>query len=127
MTERVLRRILAGWQKRLRLEHWDVKLDLETFANPGCYATVWAADDYDTATVKVDAEWRGWSTELANQTVVHELLHIVFRDVDEAVCAGRQRLSDDAAAVVKYGYEHALEGTADRLAHRLVELGGCVE
>lgn len=142
MTRAEFEVVLRLWQRRLGLDHWEIELswewgkrpddkpdvDGDEHPPPNCDASTYRARDYDTATVylhPVDAET--WSPRKAHATVVHELLHLVTRDVefvlDQLDAVG---LARDVDELLVRGHRHAVEGAIDRLAHRFVDLAGDV-
>lgn len=114
--------IVRVWQDRLGLERW--KIDVKVSAEPlGGFADVQASSQYDFATVTFAA---GIADEVAEQTVVHELLHLLLRDLDAAMEDARSQLHPQASLQVEKRYEFAQEGFVDRLAARIVEFGGAL-
>lgn len=78
MTEQMLRRRLAVWQRRLRLQNWRITVSLGQI-------DAYGAVDYDaeamTAHVTIsDAIGDDGETE---ETLVHELLHLLLADWGE--------------------------------------------
>lgn len=121
MTRGRLEKITRAWQKRLGLERWDLKFGWDRpLDQENEVARVFRSNQYDSATIFFAADYRKWTPEFANQAVVHELLHLCHRDVDEAFGV----LDADAAS--KARWEHAMEGFIDRTACRIVEIGGCL-
>lgn len=123
MTARQFERIVRVWQKRFRLEAWDIKVDFadEELTNE---ASVWKHDQYANATIRLNGEWVEWSDYHANYIVAHELLHIVNRDRDVAARRARGQLDYSAQDAYAEWYRTADEGAVDRLAEIFVEIGG---
>jgi hypothetical protein len=140
MTEEQLERVLRTWQRRLRLDHWDLAIPwgLRPGQNPDgtgeiddSNAEIRIHEDYDQASIRLSSEYPTWSAEMANRTLVHELLHIFERGSDEAVKA---LAPDVTGALSKLAYElfwnrynHESENWVDRLAIIFVDLVGVVE
>jgi hypothetical protein len=57
-----------------------------------------------------------------DQTIVHELLHCLFRDLDKAAEIPYGALGSITEEVVQARYDHELEQLIDRLAHVVVAL-----
>jgi hypothetical protein len=57
-----------------------------------------------------------------HRIVVHELLHLLVRDLDEVIDSLDGQLHRDAFTVTENRYCHEIEGLIDRLSYRLVEL-----
>lgn len=76
--------------------------------------------------MKFDPKWPSWSREFLNRIVVHELLHLLTRDIDEVVGDAEDQVHRDAATLLRRRYDHEIEGFVDGLAYRLVEIGGVV-
>lgn len=120
MTKSALERLVRLWQGRLGLERW--KIDVKVSSEPiGGFADVQASSQYEFATVTFAA---GIADEVVEQTVVHELLHLLLRDTDALVEDARSQLHPQASVQVEKRYEYVQEGFVDRLAARIVEIGG---
>lgn len=129
-SEAKMLRTIRTWQKRLKLEHikLDIKLDEEP-EHPEALASVYPDALYDCATMLFRADWPTHEPFELNRIVVHELLHIMFRDFGRAVrSVGHAGILSHQVQVLWHEQcEDAEEGLIDRLAHRLVELGGVVK
>jgi hypothetical protein len=100
VTTEDVERIVAAWQSRLGLSHWDIKVRWEKPCEPDSQAQIVISEDYDQASVRIQQvddpntnsqPFTEWSDRVANVVVVHELLHCV-RDRDaEAVVGARER------------------------------------
>lgn len=121
LTKAQVEKIVRVWQGRLGLERW--KIEVEFSNNPAdFYAEANPSVQYESCTLVFSPGWSELTVELVDQTVVHELLHLLHRDVDTAVEAARSQLHPQASGQIEKRYEHAMEGFIDRLATRLVEL-----
>jgi hypothetical protein len=113
-----IERVVRLWQERLGLERW--KLELRVSAEPmDGFGEFDVSSQYEVATITVAS---GLSPEQVEQTVVHELLHLMCRDLDAVVEDARGQLHPQASVQVEKRYEHEIEGFVERLALRLVEL-----
>lgn len=122
MTEKQRNSLIVQWKKRLGLDHWLIEISEETPENPDALASVSPAESYDRATIRFAPEWPEWPQQFAERVIVHELLHIVFRDLVEAEQSIYDALSHDARVLYSRRLEHELEGVIDRLAERYVEV-----
>jgi hypothetical protein len=120
MTKEHLEELVRSWQSRLGLDAWDVKIDWVKPAREGTNSVTWRSDDYDSATIMWDPEFPEWDPLFAEQIVVHELLHLLTRDIDRVVADLEGELHRDVYTQVDRRYEHEVEGLVDRLACRLV-------
>lgn len=130
MTEAGLTRIVRTWQTRLKLDHIDIEIDLvEPCDSPEALASVTPSSVYDMAVIQFAPEWRENSLFQLNRIVVHELLHIMFRDFGNAIrsLSASGVVSAQTEAIWHDNCHDAEEGLIDRLAWRLVELGGEVK
>lgn len=118
-----LDRRLAIWVSRLGLERWDIKL-LPDFCDEDANASTWRSNTYDRATIKFSCDLPTWTFGFAETVLVHELLHLCHRDIDQVLGDLDGQLQRDAWLMVERRYEHAMEGFIERLACRLVEIGG---
>jgi hypothetical protein len=124
MTRPQLVRIVEVWQSRLRLTHWDLTVDTDTPANGEAIAECIRHHSYDTADLRFRPDWPTWSRRYANDTVVHELMHLQERDLSEAVNTAQLFCHPEAWKQFNDRCEHEREGLVDRLATILVDLGG---
>lgn len=122
-------RIIKTWQDRLALNHITLEIELgEGPEDEDALASVTPSDLYDYAKMRFRADWPEHGPFELNRIVVHELLHVMFRDYSAAARSiGIVGLSGDARAIWYDRCHDAEEGLVDRLAHRFVELGGVVE
>lgn len=125
-----LTRIITTWRSRLALDH--IVMDIEWGAepdDPDALASVLPSDLYDHATLRFRDDWSEHDLEMLNRIVVHELLHILFRDFGNAVrsISVTGAISTDLRLLWHDRCMDAEEGLVDRLANRFVELGGIVE
>lgn len=137
MTEQQVRDTIALWQQRLGLNHWAivVKIDTPQLDGKTCLATVERSTFYDNATITVHPAVIGESTlptgvdtdaingdaeHYYEGALVHELLHVLLRDVLEAGDLIRDQLSRPAIDVWDGAWRRAEEATVDRLAAALV-------
>lgn len=123
-------RIIGTWRARLSMDH--VVLDLEWNVepeDPDALASVLPSDLYDHAILRFRDDWHEHSMEMLNRIIVHELLHILFRDYGNAVRSINVTgaISTDLRLFWHDRCMDAEEGLVDRLANRFVELGGIVE
>lgn len=91
-------------------------------ARDGANATVWRSDSYDKAVLYLHPEWRTWGDNQSNQILVHELLHLVMRDLEEAYYGVESLVSDTTWEALHHRFNHEMEGAVDRLATQLVNL-----
>ena len=128
MTRKQFEAILRGWQKRLGLERWDLRIDWDKPTSEDADASTWRSNDYDSAILYLDPDWASWEKsrgrDFVNRIIVHELLHLAIRDVDSVVDSLESHLHRDVFAVTEHRYKHEYEGFVDRMSYRIVELGG---
>ena len=125
-----LARIIAAWAGRLRLDAWDLEvLWDEEPEDPEALASVSPSDLYDQAQLRFRRDWMTHSNHELNRIVVHELMHVLFRDLGNAARSIHVTgcTTADARALWHDRCNDAEEGLIDRLANRFVELAGEVE
>jgi hypothetical protein len=127
LTRGEIERIVAVWQDRMRLGHWQVDVDWskppeieDTLANCSAHGP------YDFAKIRFSPEYPTWERRFANLVVVHELMHLVTRDLEYAAEAGEQAMPTAARPLFKSRIEHEVEAVVDKAATVLVDLGGVV-
>lgn len=127
------------WIKRLGLETWDIRLmwpedaDYKSWLevddisfSEDQHAAVHRSRDYDSARMYFNPDYfHRWSPKQAEVAVVHELLHLVTRDIEHVLDMVDGMLLRDVEELVSRAHVHAVEGAVDRLAYRLVELAPC--
>lgn len=129
LTRKDIETIVSTWQERLNMKHWTITVvwDEKTDADTSeAHATAWRSKSYDEATFHFNPEFDSWDRQKANVVSVHELLHCLGRDVESFWDAIEGQLHKDVDSVAMKIFEHNLEGFIDRLAYRLVEIGGPV-
>jgi len=123
VTQAKVRKLVKNWQAFLGLTHWDVSVDFETPAGDDTVARVWRSNYYDKAIIYLDVEWKSWTQIEANHVVAHELVHLLTRDLEEAIASVRGHVTEDGAwLAIEDRLSHELEGVVDRLADKLVTL-----
>jgi hypothetical protein len=123
-------RVIREWRDRLGL--WAWKIDVEWGVEPeddAALASVGVSNLYDQATIRFSEGWEEMDAEEFNRVIVHELLHIMFRDYGQAVRSidVTGELSPNTKVLWHDRCHDAEEGLIDRLAWRFVEGMGAVE
>jgi hypothetical protein len=122
VTKARIEKLIGVWTVRLGLERWKIDVDWSKPCADHNVAEIEKSSFYDTGTIRLEPGWAKWAPDYAEQTVVHELLHLLHRDVDEAFADIEGQLQRDAWTMVERRYKQAMEGFIDRTASRLVEL-----
>ena len=125
MTRKQIEATVSEWQTRLGLDGWKIAVQYADMPGEE-WAKIEPFSAYDHATLTVSVGYMNWTPAVANVTIVHELLHLLVRDIDAVVEDARSQLHPQASVQVEKRYEHEVEGFVDRLAARIVELGGVV-
>ena len=119
--------MLEAWQGRLGLGQWNLELEFDVeFESPTQNAEVRWDWSYDNATLELGTEWREWDNDRLQVVLVHELLHIFTRDLEVAVADAVDYFPLREKRHVRDRWQHEIEGVVDRLAVRLVDVGGLV-
>lgn len=124
MTKALGERIIREWQARLGLERWEILIVWDEPTDENDNARTWRSSWYDNARIYFNVEWPKWMREKFEQTTIHELLHLCHRDVDQSWNDLEGQLHRDAWKMADERYMHSMEGFIDRLAYRLLEVGG---
>jgi len=125
MTRREFKRVFNVWFKILRLTHWEIYFDWDTEPeNDIALASIAMEDDYDIAHLRLADGWKEWDEYTLNRVIIHELLHLHFRDYDELLDTAVRTLSADAKDLIRKQAHHEVEGLIDRLAHSFVDAHG---
>lgn len=129
MTREEAERILEAWRVRL-VPEWTVAIDWATPTGDRQRAEVDHSRHHLSASVRLASNWTehldirpGEDVDEEREVdLVHELVHLLHRDVDEAARAAGERLGGEAGAVAREAYGHAVEGLVERTARALVTL-----
>jgi hypothetical protein len=123
IDRRYIDTLVEDWAVRLNLQHWDIKVMWDEPADQKI-DTANIIRDYDYAKIHLAGNWPTWSKDIAQRTIVHELMHLVTRDLEQ-VCADMEEVLGRLAwAVFEKRHNHELEAVVDRMATVLVFLGG---
>ena len=102
------------------LDHWRVEVSWLTAASEGADATTWRSDGYDEALLFFAPGWRKFSAGRMRHLIVHELGHLIVRDLDRAVESLKDEIPGEAWNLHYERYLHEVEGIVDRYATILV-------
>lgn len=126
MTERQLQKRVDYWAKRLRplgLGHWDFNVNVvgeEDMDRTNSDAEVTPSTQYDSARIEFkDSSYILMDQDTLDWTIIHELLHVVFRDYDSIVHLVTQELGATAKELAEHQIEHEMEGVIERLARTI--------
>jgi len=116
MTREVIDELVRQWVPRLRLTHWELRVDWDKPADEGDEANISPHDSYDLAVLRFTTKFPKWPRYYAEQVVVHELLHLVTRDLEQVAAATRDTMPSSARQLAESAFEHEIEGVIDRVA-----------
>lgn len=107
------------WIKRLGLEHWDIEFYLvdEIEDMPDARASCQPDDSYDHAEIKIVR-----TADNLDYLLVHELLHVHFRDLDQVAQGLMGLLGWVLADGHRKRWTHEEEGLIHRLTLLLLHL-----
>jgi len=78
MNQNQLNKLCAKWQKRLRLQDWNIEqLDFQPFDNYDTYGCTKLSNNFHDASIHINERWVN-SPEQIEETLIHELLHLRF-------------------------------------------------
>jgi hypothetical protein len=120
MTRDFIEECVERWLPRLRLTHWAVKVDWNQLPPEGDEAECLPLDSYDVATLRFGRDFSKWDARYAEGVVVHELLHLVTRDLQIATDNVQKLLPKAARPLAESVLNHEIEGVVDRIAAVLV-------
>jgi len=121
MTTRQVEKLVAEWQHRLRLDDWDIevvaiaaeKVDHQLECYGLCYTTKNArAAKIMVAAGQVDPE----------NTVIHELLHLVLDEVSRVHERAADQLGADGGEISRANYSTAENITIQSLTETLLKV-----
>ncbi len=130
MTAKQLEDLVRLWQGRLGLEAWRLHIEIADLGDTTYFARSEPAKTGDEARLTFPPWVLGRGQRPTNvlpafegeleATVVHELLHLVLRDLDWAMEMLEGQLHRDLDSVFKASLNQTTERTIDRLAWALV-------
>lgn len=126
MTEAQLLRLVKRWQKELAplgIGHWEVSVQItnEITGKENAQAGVHYASSYDRCLMQFLPETADNYTRI-DHTIVHEWLHIAFRDLAQSILSVDDALSQGVRLQWEDWVDHEEEGLIDRLATLIVAL-----
>lgn len=110
--------LVPTWVERLGLGHWKLTIKWDDIEDG--YAQCLYEDSYDDADITLARRLLERGSYFAEWTLVHELLHLTFRDLDVATKAAHEGLTPEAQRLADARYAHEAEGVIDRIAASLV-------
>jgi hypothetical protein len=128
MTHEQLGERVAYWCGRLQMDPWRITTSVVNEPHgqqrDAVHASIGTASAYLYAELQFARKWvrSNPSDYDRDQTIVHELLHCLFRDLDKAAEVPYGALGSITEEVVEARYDHELEQLIDRLAHVIVTL-----
>lgn len=114
------------WCKHLQMDPWVIRTSISDRPHGTPRGTTKASIDVSEHYLVADIEFaQTWVDENPGRheidvTVVHELLHCLFRDLDRAVESPWHTLSEPAHEMVRDRFDHEEEQLIDRLAYLIV-------
>jgi hypothetical protein len=124
-----LERTVAYWQKKilapLGIGHWKIIVNVvdEIDYSPTIRACVRNRADYDESEMEFQREFiESADLREIDEVIVHELMHIAFRDLWECVTDVQRWMSEREAEMYHQRLKHEEEGVIDRVARTLVSL-----
>lgn len=125
MTGKQLKARVMFWREILRLENWDMMIEVVTEfeEEPAARAKCLNEDDYDDTTLTFHQDWLNSATPEERDTViVHELLHVMMRDFDDSIERIDNQLAKPVADLWHDSVRHERENLVDRLSKVIVHL-----
>lgn len=129
LTRDDIETILQEWQTRLNLGHWriSIKWDEKIESEDEADAEFLASDWYDEASIRLNPNWPDWDRREANVTIVHELCHLIQRDICTCVDSLKPKIAKSVWQHWSDGWFQTVnEKTVEHLAQAFVDLGGVV-
>lgn len=127
MTPAQLRRRVAYWQRKLAplgLQHWrigDLEINDAPDGESSSAACVTPSNLYDTFTIEFRRDFlEDAEPEQIDEVIVHELIHIAFRDFQTIVESPAGFMDTGSKELWETMSNHELEGLVERLARTIV-------
>jgi hypothetical protein len=127
MTRENIEVIVREWQRRLNIPHWRIVINWDKPLDP---AEAWAEiaregnDQYEAAELRFAENATSWNAQLANEIIVHELMHILVSDLAVASASAADVMTGPAYKVFGARVLHETEGLIDKVALLFVQFAG---
>jgi hypothetical protein len=113
MDRRQSEKLLKTWQGFLGLNHWDLELQVNEEENWDRYGQCACVQGQKRAVITL---WNGLNLDKAEDTVVHELLHVVLDPLATLLEQWQNQLSEDQKKLYADQFDQSLEQTVYHLA-----------
>lgn len=114
---------LAFLQGALRLRDWTITVDWSAPCEKDALATVTPMEDSRHATVRLSREFLDLSDRNKTQTLVHEMVHCYFFEVDSLATSTVEALTTkQASKVYSVAHNGCIERSVDTVADAFTEL-----
>lgn len=114
------------WQKRLLLDHYDIRVRFNIDVDKEADAEIKIHDFYDQATVRINGDkFEHWTEAWAEAVVVHELVHVFEKRVRRIVDKTADGMNGLTTEIFWGWYETASEQMVENLAKAFLTAYGC--
>lgn len=133
MTEDDLRKLFAVWIDKLGLSHWSIEIEINKFKPRTTTMQAWKSPHYDRGRIVVQpwvisgeppSDWHPAPdvpfVQVIEETVVHELLHLLLWNTTEVIGLLRPFSKRSAFETAIKVQENEEENFVDRLSCALV-------
>jgi hypothetical protein len=125
MTVHQLAKRIRFWQNKLEylgIRHWDITVRIVDRPNESdsCDACIHTSHQYDSATADFKESFlENNEVEQIDQVIIHELLHLVLRDFDNAIDAAGRNMGMSERMLWDDSLDREREGVVERLARTI--------
>ena len=117
MDKRKCEKVLKAWQDILDLNHWDLELHINEEENWDRYGQCSCVQGQKRAIITI---WNGLDLKKAEDTIVHELLHVLLDPLTSLLEQWQAQVPDDQKKLYGEQFEQSLEQTVYRLTRILL-------
>lgn len=117
MDRRKCEKVLKAWQDILDLNHWDLELHINEEENWDRYGQCNCVQGQKRAIITI---WNGLDFKKAEDTIVHELLHVLLDPLTSLLEQWQAQVPDDQKKLYGEQFEQSLEQTVYRLTRILL-------
>jgi hypothetical protein len=124
MTGRQIAERVGVWKRRLRLQDWEIAVRAiagTEIDDDACGAQVWRQTHRRAATIVIATERDAATIEM---DVAHEMVHITLHPLWTIIQQAADRLSPDAAELLRRAAMDAEEIVVEAIAEAMVEAYG---
>lgn len=121
-TKEQIEQAIIEWQKRLRLQHWTLKITYGDLKNENNLAEVQTICTRYFATIRIGLDLLEEDPKEVSMAIAHELLHLHTDHLDHDINEMSRGCSNDLKDAINIVMYNGIERTTDALAIAISEM-----